>query len=578
VRDTSGNFSVTGSGTTDGSGGTLQSLDDHGIELINAQDVSISNMNLTNAATTQEVATNTPTCTDEPNGTNTGCNAPVHMVNATNVSLTNLTINGSVQQGINGNNVTGLTISNSDVSGIGDQPKENGMHFINLLGTVSFDNVSVTGSDTRNVLVENNTGTANISAANSTFNTATREDGFAVIGGGTANITFNVSDSSFTENNAVQLKAHAEDSSTIDASFSGNAFDGNPAVTGNVGVDLAVRDGANLTFDVIGTLANPQTFQPFRSHAINVFASGGGTASGRVNGNTITESSFGAGIRVVAQATDVNGFNPSITIEIDGNNISNVQGGGVAGIHIEARDGTNGLTGVATIDATVTGNDVTTNGADAAIQVYLSDLNGTANRVCLNATGNATQANGGAFGETDFFFGNDAISGSNSGIAQMQGFATSVSNTWFNVNGNTTSTAPTPLALGLGPIGGGTCSTVAQLLPAENGTSFVHTADASRTPEDSVSPQESVTVAEVDETRPHAASADDPLPAGVFQVSNQGRVSGDNFADVLTDDPDSGAVGDPTVTPVDTPSSIKRVYLPLVASNLVKAPDLKSQR
>ena len=36
----------------------------------------------------------------------------------------------------------------------------------------------------------------------------------------------------------------------------------------------------------------------------------------------------------------------------------------------------------------------------------------------------------------------------------------------------------------------------------------------------------------------------------VTQVSNQGTVSGTNFGSVLTDDPDTGAFGDPTITPV----------------------------
>jgi uncharacterized repeat protein (TIGR01451 family) len=196
-----GDFTVTGTGTTDGSGGTLGNLNDHGVELINAQDVSISNMNLTNAATTQEVAPNTSTCTNLSNGNNLGCNAPVYMRNATNISLTNLTINGSVQHGINGNNVNGLSISTTDVSNIGDQNKENGMHFINLLGTVSFSNVSVVGSNTRNVLIENNTGTSNVTVTNSTFNTAGSEVGLDFLGLGTANIAFSVTDSSFTDNN-----------------------------------------------------------------------------------------------------------------------------------------------------------------------------------------------------------------------------------------------------------------------------------------------------------------------------------------------------------------------------------------
>ncbi len=44
----------------------------------------------------------------------------------------------------------------------------------------------------------------------------------------------------------------------------------------------------------------------------------------------------------------------------------------------------------------------------------------------------------------------------------------------------------------------------------------------------------------------------------VTQVSNQGTVSGSNFAPVVTDDPDTGTFGDPTVTPVfiGTPPNI----------------------
>jgi hypothetical protein len=302
------------------------------------------------------------------------------------------------------------------------------------------------------VLIENNTGTSNITVTNSTFDNAGAETGLDVQGSSTADITLSVTGSSFTDNNSVQLKVLADGISIIDATITSNTFDGNPAVPGNSGIDLDAFGSGTLTFDV-----SNNTFQPFRSHPINIFASGGGTASGFVSSNTITGSSFGSGIRAVAQVTDVNGFNPSITIDINNNDID-LQGGGLAGIHIEARDGTNGLIGTATIEATVTNNDVVTDGLDAAIQVYLSDLNGTANRVCLSATGNATQALNGTFGDTDFFFGNDAISGSNSGIGRMQGFATSVSNTWFTVNSNTSTTA-SPFALGLGPISGDTCGT-----------------------------------------------------------------------------------------------------------------------
>lgn len=45
-----------------------------------------------------------------------------------------------------------------------------------------------------------------------------------------------------------------------------------------------------------------------------------------------------------------------------------------------------------------------------------------------------------------------------------------------------------------------------------------------------------------------------PFTGALAQVSNQGTVSGSNFADVLTDDPSVGGAADPTVTPIDLPS------------------------
>ncbi len=471
------------------------------------------------------------------------------------------------------------------------------------VGTLTINEVSIDGSTDRNVLIANNIGTATINVSNASFNTA-GQVGFDILGSGTDDITLSVTSSSFYRNNSVQLKALAEDSSTIDATITGgNTFEGNPAVAGNVGVDLDAVDAGTLTFNVSNT-----TFQPFRSHAINIFTSGGGTASGRVNGNTILGSSLGAGIRVVSQVTDFNGFNPSITIQINGNTISGVQGAGLAGIHIDARDGTSGRTGAANIDAAVTNNNVTTTNADAAIQVYLSDLNAAStpqNRVCLNATGNATQANGGTFGETDFFFGNDAISGSNSGVGIMQGFTTSVSNTWFNVNSNTSTTTPTPFADSLGPISGGTCATVAALLdsPAvvveaadthSDIWAFLDKLSAMRA---AVYQTESAVAAVHDDgsddvaviipanrgkeniaAKPAPAPAmsgesinlslgdlnpgqvvvitfdvtvDATIPANVTQVCNQGLFTSDNHVDLLTDDTSIGGSIDPTCTAVD---------------------------
>src|SRR5204862_540968 len=49
------------------------------------------------------------------------------------------------------------------------------------------------------------------------------------------------------------------------------------------------------------------------------------------------------------------------------------------------------------------------------------------------------------------------------------------------------------------------------------------------------------------------ATVNNPFGGASPQVSNQGTVSGSNFANVLTDDPTVAGAADPTVTPIDLP-------------------------
>lgn len=49
------------------------------------------------------------------------------------------------------------------------------------------------------------------------------------------------------------------------------------------------------------------------------------------------------------------------------------------------------------------------------------------------------------------------------------------------------------------------------------------------------------------------ATIDESLPADITEIATQGVVSGSNFADLLTDDPDTEASADPTLTPVVSP-------------------------
>jgi hypothetical protein len=63
-----------------------------------------------------------------------------------------------------------------------------------------------------------------------------------------------------------------------------------------------------------------------------------------------------------------------------------------------------------------------------------------------------------------------------------------------------------------------------------------------------------------------------PLPSGVTQLSNQGRVTGGNFAALLTDDPATAAPNDPTLTPLDIAVTTFRSFLPIVTRPVAVAP------
>ena len=58
----SGQFIVTGMGTTDGSGGTIEAETGTGAEFVSTGSISLTNMNFTGNGTAQTVAGNAATC------------------------------------------------------------------------------------------------------------------------------------------------------------------------------------------------------------------------------------------------------------------------------------------------------------------------------------------------------------------------------------------------------------------------------------------------------------------------------------------------------------------------------------
>ncbi len=117
-------------------------------------------MNFTNANTTDGGNS------DGVIGSNTDENAAIHLQNVTQVDLADLVIDGTVQHGINGSNVTDLDISNTTIQNTGDEVWESNIYLWDLKGLASAGRTSVfTGlnltndSGQFNIWIQNNDGT-----------------------------------------------------------------------------------------------------------------------------------------------------------------------------------------------------------------------------------------------------------------------------------------------------------------------------------------------------------------------------------------------------------------------------------
>ncbi len=132
----SNQFVVTGTGSTDGSGGTIQTATGNGGEFISANNISLSNMNFTGNGTSQTVAGSASTCGGNlVTGNNLSCVSNIHLQTVGTVTLNNLNVTNSGQMGINGNGVSAFSLINSVVTGNGNESFENGLTFQNLTGT-----------------------------------------------------------------------------------------------------------------------------------------------------------------------------------------------------------------------------------------------------------------------------------------------------------------------------------------------------------------------------------------------------------------------------------------------------------
>ena len=289
----SAGLTVTGTGPA-GTGGTIQSITNRGASFINAVNISLTDMNFLNANTSDGGNS------DGVIGSNTDENAAIHLQNVTQVDLADLLIDGTVQHGINGSNVTDLDITNTTIQNTGDEVWESNIYLWDLKGVASAGRTSVfTGltltndSGQFNIWIQNNDGTNDrpaekdrVEISNSTFtrngNNTLISDNITVVNSGTGNTQVVVTNATFVST----------------ATCGAPVFAG-ACVSDNIQVDA----GNTAAFDAVITTGNNFVNGNAGQAAVNISASGGGQGTFNVSNITATVRAS-TGINVALTTTN----------------------------------------------------------------------------------------------------------------------------------------------------------------------------------------------------------------------------------------------------------------------------------
>jgi hypothetical protein len=393
-----GGFRVSGSGSTDGSGGTIQNTTTRGANINSAATVVLKNMNFTNANNSTD-AGGAGGCDDL---NISACNAAIYLNIVTGATLDNLNITGTmVENGITALGVSDFKLDNSVLDGCGNEVNESCVEAQNLSGTSTVNNTEIRFSETNSFDVVNSDVSWNLTINGSTFrDTQTVSSGGAASingeGGfqfrsfssaaGTPTTTINILNSSFLRLRTQGIQAIAEDDTTLNIDINNSTIDSQTDI--GTGIDLNSNDTAKLNFNITG---NP-TIQSRGGSAVNITSFLNSDTEGRVNSNADIEVLGGAGIpvRLVAQETS------RMIVEINGNTISNVNGTEDTAIDVQSRFQT------ARLDATITNNIITgeTVGVAGINLISGSSTAGESTITCgdvasnnvANAAGNSTRA------------------------------------------------------------------------------------------------------------------------------------------------------------------------------------------
>ena len=357
-----GGLTVNGTGTTDGTGGVIQNTTSRGASFISASNITLKNMNFTNAGTLDLDATNANLSL----GDNLDTNAAIHLVSVTTATLDNLNISGGAEQGINGNQVSSFQLLNSTVTNVGNAADEDNIHFFNMTGTCAITNTTLThnsGGGDDNLNLQMQAGTLNLTiSGGSAVGTGggVNQLGSGYLFGirGTSNATITFSSASSTNNFSGGIVADSFDTAIMNLIVTNSTSSGN-----NDQLSVSAGDNSNVNLTVTGnTLSAPAAGDFLPISLTGSALDNGFVFDASISGNTITVGNGLASDGIVVNNAGGGAMNVAIT-----NNTIDYAGNQRA-ILVQA-----GTDGNGTNNITITGNnvDIKLDGAGNAVAGFL---------------------------------------------------------------------------------------------------------------------------------------------------------------------------------------------------------------
>ena len=508
----------------------------------------------------------------------------IFLLNVTNITLNEMRLTDHQNNAIRGQNVTNFTLTNSWIDGAnGNSGLEQSVDFLDLLGTASITSNYIEGGYAGNLQLNNNSGVLS-----------------------TLTITGNIFDHPQSSVGAAffSMRITANGTSDIDMLLDNNTFNG----AANEIVTLETRGNASGDFVVSNNMLsnNHPDRSSFNARGLQIFGFDDSMGAYLIDGNTILDSSavalnlvsFGSvlsslqgvisgntiGTSGVPGSGTENGNAMAITArnssthttDVDSNNIFQF---GDHGIRARATDS-------ATLNTTVRNNTVAEPGffADEAIEIQAGLGSGDSAFLCANVIGNSITLAGG-------FLNDFALKQTESTTINLPGYAGASGDTGAVIGFVAGNNPPAPLgAASVSGLGGGfTGVGVDCLLPTPPVVMNVPQPAIEKDQEFYVSTVElEPGIGAVEEIRSGTTAGaagpsvplggggfnlglldpgqrviftfdkvvNQPFPAGVSQVCNQGTITGTGLPPVLTDDPDDPtSSADPTCTAIQPPEA-----------------------